>query len=65
MLAIVIALVLLGSIYLAAPSSTSTITFIVVVAILWHRSHLKVIALQQPEPMQFLLTVGLLLSFRI
>jgi len=57
MLAIVIALVLLGSIYLAAPSSTSTITFIVVVAILGIGSHLKVIALQQPEPMQFLLTV--------
>ncbi len=57
MLAIVIALVLLGSIYLAAPSSTSTITFIVVVGILGIGSHLKVIALQQPEPMQFILTV--------
>lgn len=57
MLAIVIALVLLGSIYLAAPSSTSTIAFIVVVGILGIGSHLKTIALQQPEPVQTLLTV--------
>ena len=57
MLAIVIALVLLGSIYLAAPSSTSTIAFIVVVGILLLGSHLKTIALQQPEPLQSLLTV--------
>ncbi len=57
MLAIVIGLVLLGSIYFAAPSSTSTISFIVVVGILGIGSHLKVVALQQPEPMQFILTV--------
>jgi ABC-type transport system involved in multi-copper enzyme maturation permease subunit len=57
MLAIVIAMVLLGSIYFAAPSSTSTISFIVVVGILGIGSHLKVIALQQPEPMQLILTV--------
>jgi Cu-processing system permease protein len=57
MLAIVIALVLLGSIYFAAPSSTSTISFIVVVGILGIGSHLKIIALSQPEPMQFILTV--------
>ncbi len=57
MLAIVIALVLLGSIYFAAPSSTSTICFIVVLGILGIGSHLKVIALQQTEPMQFILTV--------
>lgn len=56
MLAIVIALVLLGSIYFAAPSSTATISFIVVVGILGLGSHLKVIALQQAEPMQFILT---------
>ena len=56
MLAIVIAMVVLGSIYFAAPSSTSTISFIVVVGILGIGSHLKVIALQQPEPMQFILT---------
>jgi ABC-type transport system involved in multi-copper enzyme maturation permease subunit len=57
MLAIVIAMVLLGSIYFAAPSSTSTISFIIVVGILGIGSHLKTIALQQPEPMQFILTL--------
>ncbi|MEI7534359.1 MAG: ABC transporter permease subunit [Verrucomicrobiae bacterium] len=56
MLAIVIAMVLLGSIYFAAPSSTSTITLIVVGGILLLGTHLKTIALQQPEPMQFILT---------
>ena len=56
LLAIVIALVLLGSIYFAAPSSTSTISFIVVAGILLVGGHLHVIALQQPEPMQTVLT---------
>ena len=44
MLAVVIAMVLLGSIYFAAPSSTSTISFIVVVGIMLLGTHLKVIA---------------------
>ena len=57
MLAIVIGMVVLGSIYFAAPSSTSTISFIVVVGILFLGAHLKTIALQQPEPMQLILTV--------
>jgi ABC-type transport system involved in multi-copper enzyme maturation permease subunit len=57
MLAIVIAMALLGSIFFAAPSSTSTITIIVLGGILLLGTHLKVIALQQPEPMQFILTV--------
>ena len=57
MLAIVIAMVLLGSIYFAAPSSTSTITLVIVGGILLLGTHLKTIALQQPEPMQFILTV--------
>ena len=57
MLAIVIAMVLLGSIYFAAPSSTSTISFIVVVGILFLGANLKKIALSQPEPMQLILTV--------
>ena len=57
MLAIVIALVVLGSIYFAAPSSTSTISFIAVVGLLGLGSHLRIIALQQPEPMQFILTL--------
>jgi ABC-type transport system involved in multi-copper enzyme maturation permease subunit len=56
MLAVVIAMVLLGSIYFAAPSSTSTITFIVVAGIVLLGGHLNTIALQQPEPMQTLLT---------
>ena len=56
LLAIVIAMVLLGSIYFAAPSSTTTITAIVVAGILLVGSHLKTIALTQPEPMQGILT---------
>lgn len=55
MLAIVIGMVLLGSIYFAAPSSTNTIAFIVVVGIIGLGSHLNTIALQQPQPMQSLL----------
>ncbi len=55
MLAIVIAMVLLGSIFFAAPSSTSTITLIAVGGILLLGTHLNTIALQQPEPMQSVL----------
>jgi hypothetical protein len=57
MLAIVIAMVLLGSIYFAAPSSTSTISLIIVVGILAVGGHLKTIALQQAEPVQTILSV--------
>ena len=57
LLAMVIGMVLLGSIYFAAPSSTSTISFIAVAGGLLLGSHLKTIALQQPEPMQFILTL--------
>jgi ABC-type transport system involved in multi-copper enzyme maturation permease subunit len=57
LLAIVTAMVLLGSLYFAAPSSTSTISFIIVGGIMLLGGHLKVIALQQPEPMQGLLTI--------
>ena len=56
MLAIVIAMVLLGSIYFAAPSSTSTISLIVVVGILLLGGHLNTIALQQAEPVQTILS---------
>jgi len=56
MLAIVIGMVLLGSIYFTAPSSTTTITFIVSAGILLLGSHLNLIALQQPEPMRSVLT---------
>ena len=57
LLAVVIALVLLGSIYFAAPSSTSTISFIVVAGLLFVGGHLNKIALTQPEPMQTILAV--------
>jgi Cu-processing system permease protein len=57
MLAIVIGLVLLGSIYFAAPSSTTTISFIVVVGILGLGSHLNTLALSQPQPVQSLLSI--------
>jgi hypothetical protein len=56
MFAIVIAMVVLGSIYFAAPSSSSTISFIVVVGMLGLGSHLNTIALQQSEPMQGVLS---------
>lgn len=56
MLAIVIAMVVLGSIYFAAPSSTTTISFIVIVGLLGLGAHLNTLALQQPEPMQSVLS---------
>ncbi|MEK7678320.1 MAG: ABC transporter permease [Verrucomicrobiota bacterium] len=49
-LAMVIALALWGSIIFAAPSSNSTICFVVVLGILLLSRHLNRIALQQPEP---------------
>jgi ABC-type transport system involved in multi-copper enzyme maturation permease subunit len=52
MLAIVIAMALLGSIHFAAPSSTATICFVVVTSILIIGSHLNTVALQQPQPLQ-------------
>ena len=55
MLAIVIAMVLLGSIYFAAPSSTTTISFVVVAGILGLGTHLNTIALSQPQPVQSML----------
>jgi hypothetical protein len=55
MLAVVIGMTLLGSIYFAAPSSTITIVFIAVVGIIGIGGHLKTIALQQAEPMQTIL----------
>jgi hypothetical protein len=52
MLGIVIALVLLGSVVFAAPSSNSTISFVVVAGILLLGGHLGKVALQQPEPLR-------------
>ena len=57
LLAIVTAMVLLGSIYFAAPSSTNTICFIVVVGLLGLGGHLGTIALQQAQPVQNILTL--------
>jgi Cu-processing system permease protein len=55
MLAIVIALTLLGSLVFAAPSSNATICFTASAGILLLGRYLNVIALQQPEPQQTLL----------
>jgi ABC-type transport system involved in multi-copper enzyme maturation permease subunit len=52
MLAIVVALVLLGSVVFAAPSSNSTISLVVVAGILLLGGHLNQIALQKAEPMR-------------
>jgi ABC-type transport system involved in multi-copper enzyme maturation permease subunit len=52
MLAIVIALALLGSIVFAAPSSNSTICFVVVIGILLVGGHLNQVALRQAEPVR-------------
>ena len=52
MLGIVVALVLLGSVVFAAPSSNATISFIVVLGILLLGRYLNQVALQQPEPLR-------------
>src|SRR6266404_152234 len=52
MLAIVVGLVLLGSVVFTAPSSNATICFIVVAGILLMGRHLNQVALQQPEPLR-------------
>lgn len=52
MLGVVVALVLLGSVVFAAPSSNATISFIVVLGILLVGRYLNQVALQQPEPLR-------------
>ena len=52
MLGVVIAFVLLGSVVFAAPSSNATISFIVVLGILFLGRYLNQVALQQPEPLR-------------
>lgn len=54
-LAVVIAMVLLGSLVFAAPSSNATICIVVVVGILFAGGHLNRIAPTQPEPWRTLL----------
>ncbi len=52
MLGVVVALVLLGSVVFAAPSSNSTICFVVILGILLLGRHLNQVALQQAEPLR-------------
>ncbi len=51
-LAVVIAIVLLGSIIFAAPSSNATICLVVVLGILLLGRHLGLVAIQQAEPLR-------------
>jgi ABC-type transport system involved in multi-copper enzyme maturation permease subunit len=62
MLGIVVSLVLLGSVVFTAPSSNTTITFIVVVGILLLGRHLNQVAVQQVEPVR---TIVYLIYFLI
>ena len=55
-LGIVIAMVLLGSILFAAPSSNSTICFVAILGIMLLGRHLKRLALQEPEPLNTILS---------
>jgi ABC-type transport system involved in multi-copper enzyme maturation permease subunit len=57
MLAVVIAMVLLGSLIFATPASNATIQFVVIAGILLLGEHLNKIALRQAEPVQTLLQV--------
>ena len=54
-LAVVIALVLLGSIVFAAPSSNATISLVVVLGIWFLGRHLRQVGLQQAEPVRSVL----------
>jgi ABC-type transport system involved in multi-copper enzyme maturation permease subunit len=55
MLGVVVALTLLGSLVFAAPSSNSTICFVIVATILTVGRYLDTVALAQPEPFRSLL----------
>jgi Cu-processing system permease protein len=57
MLGVVVAMVLFGSVLFTAPSSNITICFIAIVGILGLGRHLHRVALDQPEPINTLLTV--------
>ena len=54
MLGVVVAFVLLGSVVFAAPSSNATISFMLVLGILFLGRYLNQVALQQPEPLKTL-----------
>ncbi len=53
-LAVAIAMALLGSVLFAAPSSNSTICFVIVTSILFVGRHLNQVAMQEPEPLRSL-----------
>ena len=55
MLGVVVALALLGSLVLSAPSSNSTICFVIVATILTIGRYLNAVALAQPEPFRSLI----------
>jgi ABC-type transport system involved in multi-copper enzyme maturation permease subunit len=55
MLAIVVSLVLLGSVLFSAPSANATICFAVILGILLLGRHLGGLAIQQPEPVRSIL----------
>ena len=57
MLAMVIALVLFGSVVFTAPSSNATISFILVVGILLLGRHLRTLGFREPEPLSIIVTV--------
>lgn len=54
---VVVAMVLLGSVVFAAPSSNSTICFVIIIGILMLGRHLNQVALQQPQPVGFILSL--------
>jgi ABC-type transport system involved in multi-copper enzyme maturation permease subunit len=54
MLGMVIAMVLLGSVVFAAPSSNATICLVAIIGILFIGEHLNKIALRQSEPVRFI-----------
>ncbi len=56
MLGIVTSLALLGSVVFTAPSSNMTICFVLILGILLLGRHLHRLALQQPEPLQTIVT---------
>jgi ABC-type transport system involved in multi-copper enzyme maturation permease subunit len=56
MLAIVLAMTMLGSIVFAAPSSNTTIQLVICTGILMMGRHLNKVAIQQPEPQQTLIS---------
>lgn len=57
MTGMVVALALLGSVVFTAPSSNITISFVLVLGVLLLGRHLHQLALQQPEPLQTIVTV--------